>query len=52
MIESDALSTNVPLVVTEIDDKYLASALKEKLSKFFEKFLGVDYYNFDFDFDS
>ena len=36
LIDSDTLSTNVPLVVTEIDDKYLASALKEKLSKFFD----------------
>lgn len=36
LIESNALSTNVPLVVTEIDDKYLASAVKEKLSKFFD----------------
>ena len=37
LIESDALSTNVPLVVTEIDDKYLASAVKEKLAKFFDE---------------
>ena len=36
LIDSDTLSTNVHLVVTEIDDKYLASALKEKLSKFFD----------------
>ena len=36
LIDSETLSTNVPLVVTEIDDKYLASALKEKLSKFFD----------------
>jgi len=37
LLECQTFSTNVPLVVTEIDDKYLASAVKEKLCRFFDE---------------
>lgn len=36
LLEAKSVSTNLPLIVTEVDDKFLACAVKEKLSRFFD----------------
>ncbi len=36
LVETETLSINLPLAVTEIDDKFLASEVKAKLAKFYD----------------